>query len=91
MAAGKCGATLEEMERYYNALRDSYLSVTAQPNFQRFNILDLVVAEERNRKGKTPPSFVEIVTTPMFSLSVSQTTFLTMPIRESVKPRERND
>jgi len=53
MAADKAEVTKVIMERCYNALRDSYKEVAAQENFQRFNVLDLVMAEERQVSGTT--------------------------------------
>lgn len=52
-AAAMAGTTKVEMERCYNALRDTYLRIAGQPSFQRFNILDLVMADERKTSGTT--------------------------------------
>lgn len=52
-AAVKAGVTKVVMENCYNALRDTYKDVASQKNFQRFNILDLVMAEERKVAGTT--------------------------------------
>jgi hypothetical protein len=52
-AAALAGTTKVDMEKCYNALRDTYLRIAGQPKFQRFNILDLVMAEERKTTGTT--------------------------------------
>jgi hypothetical protein len=52
-AAALAGTTKVEMEKCYNALRETYKDIASQPKFQRFNILDLVMAEERKTTGTT--------------------------------------
>lgn len=54
MAAQKAGVTQTEMEKCYNALRDTYKSIANLKDFQRFSVLDLVTAEERQVSGTTP-------------------------------------
>ena len=56
MAAQKAGVTQAQMETSYNALRDTYKYFANLKDFTRFNILDLVTAEERQDSGTTPTS-----------------------------------
>ena len=52
-AAAIAGVSKVQMEKCYNALRETYKGIASQPSFQRFNILDLVMAEERKTSGTT--------------------------------------
>ena len=53
MAAAQADVTKVVMERCYNALKETYKTIASQDDFQRFNILDLVMAEERQVTGTT--------------------------------------